>query len=283
MRICKTRLRFYRECRDAARPLVLVPTMGALHEGHIALVRKARRRAGASGTVVATLFVNPKQFDVKEDLDRYPRPYAKDVAILRAQEVDLVFAPAASEMYAEDHSTWVVEDGLSQGYCGASRPGHFRGVTTVVMKLLQLARPDEAVFGAKDYQQLAVIRRMVRDLDVPVRIVAHPTVREADGLALSSRNIRLSKEERGVAPRFYQALRAVRDAIVAGPVTPREAEILFSRRLADVGCFKIDYFGVANPETLEPLPPTVPARPPLVLLGAVFLGETRLIDNLLLK
>ncbi len=283
MKTCVKRIGFHRYCRAAGRPLVLVPTMGALHKGHVALLKKARRRAGASGTVVATLFVNPTQFDVEDDLMHYPRPYAQDAALLKALDVDVLFAPEASEMYSEDHSTWVVEDALSHCYCGASRPGHFRGVTTVVMKLFQLAQPDEAIFGAKDYQQLAIIRRMVRDLDLPIRILAHPTVRESDGLALSSRNRRLSETERREAPHFYRTLRAVGEAIRGGAVTPRQAERMFSAMLTAAGGFRVDYFKVANPKTLEPLPRGIPATAPLILLSAVFLGQTRLIDNLLLK
>jgi pantoate--beta-alanine ligase len=180
----------------ASSPVVLVPTMGALHDGHATLIDEARCRAGQNGCVVVSIFINPTQFGPNEDFAKYPRTLEEDLAICRRHGADAVFTPVAEEIYPMNDSTFVDETSLSLGLCGESRPGHFRGVCTVVAKLFQIIRPDAAVFGEKDYQQLAVIRRMVRDLFFPIEIIGHPTVREADGLALSSRNRYLSPEDR---------------------------------------------------------------------------------------
>ena len=185
---------------------VLVPTMGALHAGHVSLIRLARKNAGPDGEVVVSIFVNPLQFEPGSDFSRYPRPESADEEICRAEGVDLIFRPLPDEMYFTDRSTFVEETALSERLCGASRPGHFRGVCTVVAKLFHLLAPAAAFFGEKDFQQLAIIRRMVRDLDFPVEIIAGPTVREADGLALSSRNQYLNAEERTQAPIIRQSL-----------------------------------------------------------------------------
>ncbi len=258
--------------------------MGALHAGHAKLLRRARQLAGTKGTVVATLFVNPTQFGPKEDLSRYPRTPREDAEMCQASGVDLLFAPFGPEMYAADSSTWVTEEVLSAGYCGASRPGHFRGVCTIVLKLLVLSGADIAVLGQKDYQQLAVIRRMCRDLDLPVRIVAQPTVRESDGLAMSSRNRYLSDEERLAALAFPRALRAVGEAIAFNKrIRAGEAERIFTNELSRSPLVRCDYFACADPETLQPSPPNELLRRPVVLLGAVFVGKTRLIDNLVIK
>ena len=222
--------------------------MGALHEGHASLIRRARRVAGKNGSVVVSIFVNPTQFGPKEDLTRYPRPFAQDVAICNQEGVDLLFHPTPSEMYEGDASVMVSESHLSIGLCGASRPGHFNGVCTVVAMFFNIIRPTIALFGEKDWQQLAIIRRMVRDLKMPIKIIAHPTVREEDGLALSSRNLLLTPAARTLAPRIYQALLA----------TEMEAE---------------------EGETLEPfkkLGDGISARS----LVAVKLGSVRLIDNI---
>src|SRR6478736_5261392 len=192
--------------KNASRPVVLVPTMGAFHPGHLSLMRQAREIAGADGTVVVSIFVNPIQFDRASDLAAYPRPMESDLAACEAEGVDVAFTPAADSMYFPDRSITVTETLLSRDLCGASRPGHFDGVCTVVLKLFLLTGCGAAVFGEKDFQQLAIIRRMVRDLDVPVEIVAHPTVREPDGLAMSSRNVRLTPEHRAVAPHVRWAL-----------------------------------------------------------------------------
>ena len=186
--------------RGPKKRCVLVPTMGALHAGHISLIRLARKNAGADGEVAVSIFVNPLQFEPGSDFSRYPRPESADVEICRAEGVNLIFRPLPNEMYVDDRSTFVEETTLSERLCGASRPGHFRGVCTVVAKLFHLLAPTAAVFGEKDFQQLAIVRRMVRDLNFPVEIIAGPTVREADGLALSSRNQYLNAEERTQAP-----------------------------------------------------------------------------------
>ncbi|NIP92456.1 MAG: pantoate--beta-alanine ligase, partial [Akkermansiaceae bacterium] len=198
------------------RPLALVPTMGALHEGHRALIRAAREIGGPEGSVLVSIFVNPLQFDRAADLAAYPREFESDLATCRALGVDAAFFPASGEFYASDHSVTVREDLLARHLCGATRPGHFDGVCTVVLKLFNLLCPDHALFGKKDYQQLAIIRRMVRDLAVPVQVHGIETVREPDGLALSSRNLNLTPEQRTDAPRIRRALEAARDLSVTG-------------------------------------------------------------------
>lgn len=259
---------------NVPRPVVLVPTMGALHEGHLALIRRARELAGVGGTVAVSIFVNPIQFDRASDLEGYPRPMAADLAACEQEGVDLVFSPGAGEMYAADRSVTVCESMLSRGLCGAARPGHFDGVCTVVLKLFLLTGCDAAVFGEKDFQQLAVIRRMVRDLDVPVKIIAEPTVREADGLAMSSRNVRLTAEQRADAPRIRFALAAAKNAR-----SRDAAEILEIARaeILDSDLAVIDYLELVDAETLQPVE-TV--KRPATLATAVFYGEVRLIDHI---
>jgi len=261
--------------RTSAGRKVLVPTMGALHQGHLELVRMARKAAGPLGTVIVSIFVNPIQFDRAADLAGYPRPLEADLAACEGEGADVVFVPEISSMYFPDRSITVKESLLSSGLCGAVRPGHFDGVCTVVLKLFLLSACDAAVFGAKDFQQLAVIRRMVRDLDVPVEIIECPTVREDDGLAMSSRNTRLSVEQRADAPRVQRALRM--GASMANP-----AEILHTAR-AEIEASpltRIDYLALVDAETLQP--PTDFARPS-ILATAVFYGEVRLIDHVLCK
>ncbi len=250
--------------------------MGALHEGHLALVRKARALAGREGTVAVSIFVNPTQFGPKEDFSRYPRPIKQDAALCREAGVDLLFVPTAAAMYAPDFSTWVDESFLSGVLCGASRPGHFRGVCTVVSKLFNILGPDIAVFGRKDAQQLAIVRRMVRDLNFPVKIVGLDTVREADGLALSSRNRYLSPEERAQAPVLRQALLAAKREW-AGGCTPAKLRRGIVARIEKAPLAKIDYVEVSDAETLGA--PGLGSQRVLVAL-AVFFGKTRLIDNL---
>jgi pantoate--beta-alanine ligase len=250
---------------------VLVPTMGALHHGHLELVKRAREAAGPAGTVVVSIFVNPIQFDRTDDLAAYPRPLASDLAHCQAAGVDVVFAPDAGSMYCADRSVTVSEALLSRGLCGAARPGHFDGVCTVVLKLFLLSGCHAAVFGAKDFQQLAVIRRMVRDLDVPVEILACPTLRESDGLAMSSRNARLTTTQRADAPRLHRALTA---AAKLGEV----AAILAAARvqIAASKLARIDYLELVDAQTLQPV--TSRTRP-AVLAAAVFYGDVRLIDH----
>ena len=259
--------------RRAGERIGLVPTMGALHAGHMALVAAAH---GECRGVVATIFVNPKQFAPNEDLASYPRPEAADLEMLQSAGVDLAYLPTADEMYPPQFSTVVRVGGLSEGLCGAHRLGHFDGVATVVTKLLIQSLPDCAYFGEKDYQRLPVIRRLVRDLDLPVRIVGVPTVREPDGLALSSRNLYLSAQERRVAPELSRVLRDVATALEreSGAVR-REIE----RGLAELthAGFDVEYLEIRDAESLAPVRDVVTAAARVI--AAVHLGRTRLIDN----
>ncbi len=251
-----------------------VPTMGYLHAGHLALVRRAREE---NPRVAVSIFVNPLQFGPGEDYDRYPRDPERDRALLEAEGVDLVFAPAPEDLYPRGFATGVEVTGeLTARWEGERRPGHFRGVTTVVAKLFHLVRPRRAYFGEKDYQQLAVIRRMVADLDFGIEVVGVPTVREPDGLALSSRNVYLTPEHRREAAKLYRALLAAREAARAGaPVA--EAEAAAKGVLATIPDFALDYFAIVHPATLGPLSEWVPGARGLV---AGRFPEVRLIDNM---
>ena len=252
-----------------------VPTMGALHEGHLSLVRLARTRADRG---VASVFVNPTQFGPNEDFDAYPRDEARDAGLLESAGCHLLYAPSVAEMYPPGASTTVTVAGVSEPLDGQARPGHFAGVATVVTKLLNQCAPDVAVFGEKDFQQLAVIRRLVRDLDLAVEIVGGPTARADDGLALSSRNAYLSEAERPVAARLNAVLREVLARVRAGePVAAAEQAAVAA--LLAAGFRKVDYVEARVPETLERLGPG-PASGPVRVLGAAHLGRTRLIDNL---
>ncbi|HEX5184038.1 MAG TPA: pantoate--beta-alanine ligase [Allosphingosinicella sp.] len=261
------------ELRAGGGTIAFVPTMGALHAGHMALVAEGKRR---SDHVVVSIFVNPKQFGANEDLATYPRREAADTRMLEEGGVALLWAPDAEIMYPDGFATNVGVAGLSRDLDGESRPGHFDGVATVVAKLFNQVRPDVALFGEKDYQQLAVIRRMVRDLDVPIDIVGVPTQRDADGLALSSRNLYLSEEERRAARALPRALGEAASAIIGG--TPVADALEAAReKLARAGFDPIDYVELRDAETLEPvILPDRPAR----LLAAARIGHTRLIDNL---
>lgn len=262
--------------RAAGESVSVVPTMGALHEGHLSLVRAARER---SGRVIVTLFVNPMQFNDPADLSVYPRTEADDAAKLAAFGVDLLYAPAASEIYPDGFATNVSVAGISDGLCGAARAGHFDGVATIVAKLFIQTAADLAFFGEKDFQQLQVVRRMARDLDIPVEIVACPTVREPDGLAMSSRNVQLSKEDRARAPVLAKTLFAAAARIEAGePVAIVLQEAIGV--LESAGVDKVDYFELRAENGLRLLGSlNEPAR----LLAAVHLGETRLIDNVAVR
>lgn len=263
--------------RAQGRRIALVPTMGALHEGHLALVDIARARAEE---VCVSLFVNPTQFAPGEDLDRYPRDEAGDRAKLEARGASLLWAPDVAEMYPDGFATEVHVAGPALGLETDFRPHFFRGVATVVTKLLLQVLPDVAVFGEKDYQQLQVIRRLVADLDIPVEIVPGPTMREADGLALSSRNAYLSPEERRQAPALHRALRAAGDAVLAGD-DPAKAEAAATQSLLEAGFASVDYVAVRHAESLAPVGAAeIAAGAPLRVLGAARLGTTRLIDNL---
>ena len=271
--------RWRKKAEGANRPVVFVPTMGALHEGHAALIRRARRLAGSKGSVVVSIFVNPTQFGPKEDIAKYPRPFAQDLALCKLEGVDLLFHPAPEEMYEGDSSVKVCESSLSSGLCGASRPGHFDGVCTVVAMLFNIIRPDMAVFGEKDWQQVAVIRRMVRDLKMPVSIVGHATVREEDGLALSSRNRLLAPEARLVAPRIYQSLLACSMETEAGESSVARLRRRLISDLARIPGASVDYAEIVDESTLLPLKKLTPGSAARVLV-AVKLGAVRLIDNL---
>jgi pantoate--beta-alanine ligase len=262
--------------RESGRRRVLVPTMGALHAGHISLIRLARDHAGAKGEVAVSIFVNPLQFEPGADFSRYPRPEAADEEVCRKEGVDLIFRPLPNEMYFEDRSTLVEETTLSEGLCGASRPGHFRGVCTVVTKLFHLLTPDAAVFGEKDFQQLAIIRRMVRDLDFAVEIIVGPTVREPDGLALSSRNQYLSAQERAQAPVIRQALL---EATQSEETSARKLVAAVRQKIESAFLARIDYAELVGAEDLQP---RLTIEPRSLLAVAVFFGQTRLIDNILL-
>ena len=259
------------------RPRVLVPTMGALHAGHTSLMDLAIKRAG-DGDVLATIFVNPTQFGPNEDFDAYPRQLQADLEKCRDHGVTSVFAPEADEMYFNDATISVHESRLSHRLCGASRPGHFDGVCTIVAKLFLLTQPTAAIFGEKDFQQLAVIRRMVRDLDFSVDVIGGPTVRESDGLAMSSRNAYLSDEQRAAAPIIQKTLREVAAGIASDRFSsPETARAALAEGIASEGLARIDYVGVVDASSLETLETFEGAIPRLV--AAVFFGKTRLIDN----
>lgn len=265
-------LRAWRKSKSG--PVVLVPTMGALHAGHAALIRSARKQAGTHGSVVVSIFVNPTQFGPKEDFASYLRPFRRDLSISRAAGADAVFAPSVEEMYSGDSSVAVEESNLSQSLCGRSRPGHFRGVCTVVAKLFLIVQPTHAVFGEKDWQQFAILRRMVRDLDFPVKMIGRPTVREPDGLATSSRNARLTAAERLLAPRIHAALQAA-----ALKKSPAAVEAGAKKSLSAIPGARLDYVEAVDALTLEPLKSR---KSPGRLACAVFLGKARLIDNIAL-
>lgn len=258
--------------RKAGDRIAFVPTMGALHEGHLALVRRGRELAGR---VVASIFVNPAQFGPQEDFSRYPRPLERDCALLAAAGCDLVFLPAVEEIYPPGSETWVTVEGPSQGLEGDSRPGHFRGVATVVAKLFNLAQPDLAIFGEKDAQQLAVIRRLVRDLAFPIEIVGHPIVREKDGLALSSRNVYLSPEERRDALALSRSLQVAQRAIGHGERSAERLIALVRHELEGSG--EIDYVGLVGADSFASID-VLDRR--AVLPIVVRFGKTRLLDNL---
>ncbi|KPX81027.1 pantoate--beta-alanine ligase [Pseudomonas meliae] len=261
--------------RSEGKRIALTPTMGNLHSGHAALVAKAAQRADF---VVATIFVNPLQFGPNEDLATYPRTLAADQEKLLQAGCNLLFTPNVEEMYPHGMAdqTLVSVPHLSQGLCGASRPGHFEGVATVVSKLFNMVQPDLAIFGEKDFQQLAVIRAMVRDLNMPIQIIGEPTVRADDGLALSSRNGYLNEAQRAAAPALYQAIRQTADAMSAGE-QDFDALLTSKKQQLEAAGFRIDYLEIRDATSLRP---TTAENRDLVILAAAFLGKTRLIDNL---
>ena len=259
--------------RRAGMSIGLVPTMGALHAGHSRLIEQARTECQC---VVVSIFVNPLQFDREDDLDQYPRTLQADLDVCRALGVDVVFAPAAGEVYPEKPSCVVEVGRVADHLCGRHRPSHFRGVATVVMKLLQIVQPDSAYFGEKDAQQLAIIRHLVRDLNVPVRIVAVPTVREADGVALSSRNQHLDRQERELARCLYQALSEAGRLISAGTRNPVLVARAASAQVPNDNRLRLEYLEIVDPEDMQPV---VQIDGPVLVAGALWVGSTRLIDN----
>ena len=268
--------RWVAEARAAQRRVALVPTMGALHEGHLRLVDEARRRAGA---VVMTIYVNPLQFGPKEDLSRYPHDLPRDRALAQARGVDALFAPTDAVMYPAGSEIRVIPGPTADRWEGAARPGHFAGVLTVVAKLFHLVEPDVAMFGRKDIQQAVLVRQMVRDLDWPLEIVVVPTVRESDGLALSSRNAYLDPAERRQAVALSAALAATHEAFAAGERNAAALVALMRRRLDAERALRVEYLAVAEPRALAPVE-TVDADTVVAL--AARLGRTRLIDNIIL-
>lgn len=279
MKICTTVEEMYGAAREAhhqGQRIGFVPTMGALHEGHLSLVRAAKAR---SDVVVVSIFVNPTQFGPNEDLSRYPRPFERDRTLLEKEGVDFLFAPTVEEMYPAGAITYVTVEGLSDKLCGKSRPGHFRGVTTVVAKLFHIVDPDRAFFGQKDAAQAAIVRRMVRDLRMPVEIVVCPIVRDNDGLAMSSRNAYLDPQQRRQALVLSRILARVREVFEQGERRSERLIDVGKQLLAPEPSVRLDYLEIVDPESLEPLEIT---RQPALVAVAAYVGTTRLIDNTVL-
>ena len=270
-------VRQLRRQQDPEALLALVPTMGAIHEGHLSLVRAARH---ACNFVAASIFVNPLQFNAGEDFDKYPRVLEADTALLAAAGVDLLFVPTAKEMYPPQASTIVEVHGISDRLDGASRPGHFRGVATVVAKLFNIVSPDLAFFGQKDAAQIAVLRAMIRDLNLPVQLVACPTVREPDGLALSSRNRYLNPAERHQALTLHRALEAAKTLVEQGETCSQALRAAMLKVLSEEPTIRVDYAEVVNPDTLEAMPLMTGSA---LIAVAAWVGATRLIDNYVLN
>jgi len=269
--------RLVEEYRRAGRSIGLVPTMGALHEGHLSLIRRCRAE---NNVAIMTLFVNPIQFNRKDDLDRYPRDLERDSRMARETGVDIVFAPGMAQMYPQGFATYVSVEGITDRWEAASRPGHFRGVATVCAKLFTICRPHRAYFGQKDYQQSLVVGRMVSDLNLDLEIIVLPTVREADGLALSSRNVLLNPEERREAAVLSRALMEAQTAVRAGERDGSRLASAIEARIRTAPLAVVDYVGVCDPHTLEPLS-AITGR--AVAVVAASFGATRLIDNAILE
>ena len=261
------------DARRTGASIGVVPTMGALHRGHASLIERARTECG---TVVVTIFVNPLQFDRTDDLDRYPRTLDADVAICERAGADLVFAPPVAEMYPREPRCTIEVTQLGDHLCGQFRPGHFRGVATVVMKLLQIVGADRAYFGEKDAQQLAIVRRLVEDFNVPVRIVNVETARDPDGVAISSRNQHLDPAERQLAPALYQALATARAAVERGEADPGAVRTEARSRIAADERLRLEYLEIVDPDSMQPVPRI---DRPVIAAGALWVGTTRLIDN----
>ncbi|MGF1450628.1 MAG: pantoate--beta-alanine ligase [Opitutales bacterium] len=263
--------------RVDGRLLALVPTMGSLHEGHLSLIDTAKTRADVC---VVSLFVNPTQFGPNEDFESYPRQRSEDIALCEARGADIVFAPRAQDIYPPDFSTYIIEEKIGKGLEGVSRPGHFRGVTTVVAILFNLCRPDVAIFGQKDAQQAAIIKRMVRDLRFATEVVVTPTVRESDGLAMSSRNIYLEPNERVEANKINAALQTGKQLVAGGTLSVERVKAEVVHHLSQSRRLRVIYVEVVDPDTMEPERSVRPGRS--LLVTAVWLDRTRLIDNLVL-
>jgi pantoate--beta-alanine ligase len=262
--------------KNMASPVGLVPTMGFLHEGHLSLVENARQR---SASVIATIFVNPTQFGPQEDLDAYPRDIPRDLKLLEEYGVDLVWIPEQDEMYTSEFQTWVTVEQVAKPLEGKMRPGHFRGVTTVVVKLFNAVQPDEAYFGQKDAQQVAVIRRMVMDMNFPIEIVTCPIVREPDGLAMSSRNVYLDANERRAAPILFSALSVAENAFQKGNTDADQLRDIMTTTIRSEPIANLQYVSCADPDSLNELTGSVKRG---LLSMAVVIGKTRLIDNILI-
>ena len=271
------------QVREAAlrQPRILVPTMGALHSGHLELISVAREKAAEEGEVAVSIFVNPLQFEPGSDFERYPRLEERDEKLCREAGIDILFRPPVAEMYADDRSIAVEETSLSEQLCGRSRPGHFRGVCTVVAKLFNILRPDVAVFGEKDFQQLAIIRRMVRDLDFPIEIVGVATVREPDGLAMSSRNQYLNADERAQAPAIRRALLQAATDARQGEHSAEKIVQGVRQLIEEAPLARVDYVEMVDSLTMQPIDVVRPGGS--LVAAAVFFGKTRLIDNILIE
>ena len=265
--------RISQEWRASGAEVAMVPTMGALHAGHLSLIQAAQKKADV---VVVTLFVNPTQFGENEDFSSYPRCFDEDCEKCRLAGVDVLFVPTAGDMYADDASTWVYEEVLSDGLCGQSRPGHFQGVCTVVLKLCHIVAPHYAIFGEKDVQQVRVIERMTRDLFLPVSIVRSPTIREHDGLAMSSRNRYLSASERHIAPLIFHALSEAKALFVAGQQSANELIAQVERIVEKEPAITIDYLQVVDEKRLQSVSQIIE---PSILMGAFLIQDVRLIDH----
>jgi len=265
------------EWRQAGRTIVFVPTMGFLHEGHLALMREGQKYGDV---LVISIFVNPTQFGPQEDFDTYPRDFERDRRLAESVGVDLIFAPQNDKMYGEHFQTYVNLEHLPRHLCGLSRPNHFRGVATVVSKLFNIVKPHVSIFGEKDYQQLVIIRQMVRDLNFDIKIVGVPTVREPDGLAMSSRNNYLSPEERRSATVLYQSLKLAQKSLAEGERDVSKLIDMASAHIKSVPHTKIDYVEICDPQTLEDVDWI---KGPVLMALAVKVGKTRLIDNIILR
>jgi len=276
MRIARTVAEMRALRRQSEEPVGFVPTMGYLHDGHLALVRRAKAE---NATVVVSIFVNPTQFGPSEDFNRYPRDIPRDLALLEKESTDIVFMPTSDEMYPPGFSSWVVVEKVTERLEGRSRPGHFRGVATVVNKLFNIVEPTRAYFGQKDAQQVVVIKRMVSDLNMNVEIVVVPTVRESDGLAMSSRNVYLNPQERQAATVLFRALTLAESLWRQGEKNAETIRLAMTSLIKEEPLAEIDYVSIAHPETLEEV---FQIQGPALVSLAVRIGKTRLIDNILL-